>query len=490
MKIGNESFIYFVYPFLFDQEHFFELRDKVNNAQWQGRNQKRNIWTTQRFSEDDLLPYVARYLNPSDESQPTAHLWHMDRDALESPLYIGANAKWSLTHPYGEIPFHIESIQLVLFYVGVGFITIKSSPINDDINDWQDFLHYFRFIKGQRGVGIKAQRQVGRGQTEPYFSEPAGGVGKHPDGTGILGDIIDGLLLYMKPDEEENETWWSEVFIPGQMLPFAALFVENIAEIDDSQLLYRVRNFFHSRQVINPSQDDLRSDNPALLPYTGRQWFLFSLDGGAFVGCDVPKTEFFQQTLPDHLSRQYFLLFLITLHQRFALMMLSDIVAKHWLVRPGTTSETEREKTFENILGNLFSFTTRGYFAQVMQQEHHHRCYRKWQETFQLERLYSEVSKEIQEIHNYLLICRTERIQQISEGQQRLERLLSFFAWVLGIPSLIFVYLHAAVEPVGHTLTLLTGAGGVILGYIIFTLLNYLTKRKSSEKTNCSDKKK
>jgi hypothetical protein len=179
----------------------------------------------------------------------------------------------------------------------------------------------------------------------------------------------------------------------------------------DSSII--MRHFFHARQEMHPAPPDLRLERPSLLPYAEGLWVLFSLDGGAFWACDAPKTDFFRVQLPDHLGRQYFLLFLLALHQRFALMALSEKVAAYWPLDGSMGDEDARERAFGEIRDRFLAFTARGYFTQVMQQEHHHRCYRQWQRTFQVNQLYREVRNEVREIHDYLMLRRTQRLELV-----------------------------------------------------------------------------
>ena len=63
-----------------------------------------------------------------------------------------------------------------------------------------------------------------------------------------------------------------------------------------------------------------------------------------------------------------------------------------------------------------------------MQRRHHHRCYVGWQETFQISRLYDEVSQEVQSIHEYLLMRKTAQVE-------RLTLRLNMIACVTALPS-------------------------------------------------------
>lgn len=323
-----------------------------------------------------------------------------------------------------QIAFKFTDAKIALFHIGVGFITFETHLDSNSIDDWLDFLHFFRFAGGQRGVKLKAERKTGKEQIEPFFPAIAGGTEKHPDGIGTLMDIISPLL-----QTSVGGQWWQEIFIPEQLIPFVALFVddEKLTESQVSELLYCIRNFFPSGREIAPSSEDLSLEHPSLLAYADKMWFVFTQEGGTFVAFNAPETDFFRRELPEHLKSQYFLLFLLTLHQKFALMRLSQEVSEHWL----KGSAHERTKVFERIRNDLLDFTARGYFTQVMQREHHHRVYRKLQELFQIEQLYREVSDEVREMHEYL----------VAEQTKRLEERLNLLAAFIGVPALVFGFL-------------------------------------------------
>ncbi len=238
------------------------------------------------------------------------------------------------------------------------------------------------------------------------------------------------------------------------------MFFTDEPESEQALTLYRLRNFFHAGQSLVPSAADLRLDHPALLSYADRMWFSLTLEGGGFVAFAAPDTPFWSTTMPNHLDEQYFLLFLLALHQRFTLMDLSDQVCSGWLSADGGQAEAH----FAALRETLLEFTARGYFNQVMQRHHHHRCFRAWQDVFETERLYREVTDEVRELHGMLLMRKTERIQRLAEEQRRMldaqaqaeavreraaqersERIgtwLGGIAFLLGFPSLVLSFLQ------------------------------------------------
>ena len=160
----NGSFIYFVYPFIFETKDFQTLKSTISEAQIPAK-QNQLLWESQSFPKDDLLFHVANYLNPTGDRPPTACLWKLNETARD---ILGFRAQWQLITPIGEIPFTFgeagegnKAIQLALFQIGVGFLTIRTQPDSNNINNWLNFLHYFRFLEGQQGTHVKAQRRIG-----------------------------------------------------------------------------------------------------------------------------------------------------------------------------------------------------------------------------------------------------------------------------------------------------------------------------------------
>ena len=126
MIVSKESFARFIYPFTFDPARFEALAAEVDAATYKVEG---HLWEKQPFPEDELLPHVARYLNPTDDSAATARLWRLDSVALDSLEGLGAGRSidWRLVcGKKKELGFSIEDVQLSLFRVGVGFVTVRA----------------------------------------------------------------------------------------------------------------------------------------------------------------------------------------------------------------------------------------------------------------------------------------------------------------------------------------------------------------------------
>lgn len=393
------------------------------------------FWEPGPFPREGMIAHVGRFLNPPDDAHPpTARMWRLADASMRAPAGLGAQGEWSLVTPRGAMDIRVASVDLALFSFGVGFVSIEVTPKERSLEAWLDTLHYFRVADGRQKVGLAARRRTGRDSWEPYWPPCAGGGAAAPEGNGTIGAIFEGLLQSIAAPGEG--AWWRHVFVPGLLLPYACVMVDCDGAREDAGILYRVRGFFHSHQDILPPTG-WQAESPSLLPYAERQWHVFSLEGGAFVALDPPATPFFRENLPQRVRQEYWLLFILAQHQRFALVSLSERVAEAWLPS-GVHSPAERQQVFATIQSDMLGFTARGFFSQVMQRENHHRAFRRWQEVLELGRLYDEVRDEVAAMHS-------ESQLQAAQAEQRatrsVERFIRIFGLAIGVPSLMFSFL-------------------------------------------------
>lgn len=423
MTIDREaSFACFIYPFQFDPDTFKQRSDILTEGA------EPAMWTVSRhFTHHDLLPHVTRYLR-------AMCVLELSNTMLTSFDGLGGRGDWFLITPSKicpAIPFRLSRVELALFPVGIGFMLLSTEPQDDAYETWCDFLHYFRFAEGERDVRLQIQRRTGKDQWERYFPVLAGGLDGHSEDTRKVDKLLKALLRTGNLPGERQE-WWRDCYIPGRLMPFTALYVDGLTDEDETakaHVLYRLRNFFHATQFLHPTAQELRLHrNAALLPYVDNQWLVFSLEGGAFVAFNAPprgngSSSFFRETLPVHLQRHYFLLYLLSLHQRFALLRLSQMVSERWL--PG--DDKKRVDEVGHIYNAMLEFSARGYFSQVTQKENQHRYYQRCQQVLQIKPLYEELRRDLYEMHHYVLVrhesAQTERESRRERRARRLQKI-------------------------------------------------------------------
>jgi hypothetical protein len=470
MRVRNESFVTLVYPIIFQPEMFSELSIGLDRARW---GDLERLWTAAAVPTDDLLRSVGEFLEPPAGSRRSARVWKLDGNALQSPQGLGAAGEpWEMVTRETTIPFQVRNVHLGLLQPGVGLLSMRLAPLSEDAGEWFDFLHFARFQRRVDRSKVRMRRRTGvdpqtrKPQYEPFFPPSAGGLASHPEGEGTLGEIVNALL-----STAAKGPWWHEVYVPGQFIPYSALFFDDVPAEEQPRVLLRLEAFFHARQELHPSPADLELCGTNRLPYARDQYFVLTLDGTSFVAFDAPNTPFFRETLPSHLRSQYFILFLMTLYQRFALMMLEDEISTGWAL--GTDDE-QREMVLREVRDRLLMFTAQGHFTQVVQRQHHHRCYRRWQEIFQIDQLYAEVHRAAADMHDYLEAKRDSRIQT---GVRKVDVRMRQIAFLLAPPSLALSFLNAAgwANPWTAVCAIL---GGIAVGWIASTIVQRQLDRR------------
>jgi hypothetical protein len=437
MIVLENSFINFIYPFVYDaqscQPHTFI--SKIKNIFWQSRQGPANVWEECECAEDEILPCLKSLLTRGDDNCG-AYFWKIEGNALQSPFGFGGSLNWHLLSRKEEIPFKFEEVKLGIFSIGIGFIIMRVCLLSSNKDSWLDFLYNFRFCRGQRNIKLRVTRQVEQYKNEPYWPGIGGDLKSRPNEYGNIEEIID-MLLYPLIQQSGSLKWWQDIFIPGQLIPFACILLEGqeqaiIDELLNNELaefIYRIKNLFHSRQEIRLLQSERKPEQSMLRLYSENQWFAYSLDGTAFIAYNPPKTTFFLNTLPSHIGNQYFLVYLLVLSQHFILINLSNQVSRYWI----HSDESKKVKVFRIIKASLLEFTARLYFTQVIHSNHQHIYYSKWQDVLQITCLYNEVKDEVFSMHNEITL-------KLAEDQyrrtKRLELMLLGLGSFIGIPAL------------------------------------------------------
>lgn len=469
----------FVYPFAFDGTTYTQRMVDLSSTRSTVNGNDVPMWEPDSFPAEDLVAHVATYLNAADHGKrESASLMHIRSEVRDHVDGLGGNAAWHIGWSGRELRFSFDEIELAMFRAGVGFLTFAVRPHSDAPEDWLDFVHAFRFSRGRRAPALFATRSVGFDPTtktkvvEPF--EPAWATPTWATDGGRLSDLIS-HLLDPASGEQDHGAWIEEVFIPGQLLPFSAFMVDDVQPEEVINLRFRMQRSLPARQPVAPP------DTPAmprqLLEYSAGQWFIFALDSGGFLAANAPSSEFFRVTLPQHLESQYFLLFLLALHQRFALMRMSISVCEAALL-----VDEERVAAFQAIQRELLEFTARGLFKQAMQRENHHVVYARWQEVFDLDRLYAEVRDEVHDLEVEARLAHEQRMEEVAE-QQRLrekerDKRIQLLTLVIGFPAIVLTFMGVNIKNVtdGRGITIgpvvLVILASIFLGLLISTLIS------------------
>lgn len=420
MRVSSDiSFVRFVYPFAIDADAE-TIRQNITRL-------TQHDWRKAQFPESDLLPHVRDFLNPSDENEATAYLLTLSSETLTEktqrmicqqgnvPDGSPSSAPWSMRTTDRVICFSLEEAQLMIFRGGVALLTLEARLQSEELHDWLDFIYHFRFFAGKADDGQDVSAPELNYQGAPM------------EGIKPLYDFL------LQPLHLAN---YEDLFMRNLTLPYSALYLEGDFDAEKiRRLLYRIRLCFANWHQLYPPAEELRTEHPSMMEYAENLWFTFAQQGAGFVAFNAPgdANDFFRSDFPKRLRSRYFLLYSLALYQKFMLIRLSDRVSESWL----QGNESERIATFSKIRDALLEFTARGYFAQVMQLEQHHRYYCLWRQVLQLETLYQEVNNEVREMHDYLQLRFEEQRVKQSEYLNRVVLGLTGVTVICVLPNLV-----------------------------------------------------
>lgn len=444
----DRSSLTFVFPFLFPQSEAESVIARLETASVSSRDALMNVWQRVTLDTQDWLPHVADSLSAAGGTKSILACFRTTSQFFQSERGLKAGAGFrfqSRDSSATPVPLELESLGILIFQNGAGFVTQRWKLKSRSTTDWLDVQHFGHFARLERGGSLHIlPHDDGRVRPFPDPFEQRETTPVSDPGAGTFDDLTQTALISggLGPGQP---TPFREVFLKGRLLPYNVLFLQEDADLDESRetVLYRLRRMFHSRQTHSPAPEQLAIAEPNFYVYQRQQWFFFSLEGGGYVAVDAPQDDFFRHTLPGHLETSYFQIFLLALQQRFSLMALSADVARDWKSQPEEQTRHQLRVVFEAIRDRLFDFTARYYFVQVVQRENHHRCYQLWQQKFQTRDLYDEVCSEVHEMSEYL----QDRERQARDG--RLGLLTLLLTVLIGAPSLAMAFW--SINIVGYT---------------------------------------
>lgn len=402
-----------------------------------------------------LLPHLGAFINTDPatvsphSSRAAAHLMSLTPAGVRALRGDRHHANWALKPRYREpLQLRIEAADVMLLELGIGVLVITICVLDDTAAAWFEALHSLRFAAGERAPAVYVCPDGFRDVSEcPVLL------------TGRKENVINAATVFRVlltggriDTEEYRKSWWQPIFLAEQLVPYSSVFLDG-ASADDHQrmlLAHRLRFAFGPTQDVSASAAMLNAVDDDGLPYAERMLFTCAVDGGGFLACDAPETEFWKSTLPSHLQAEYLLVFLVVLAQRTALVSMSKRVAEQW-AQPVAPDETSRVATsaqaFAGLLGSILEYTARLEFAQIFHTQHHHACYELWRRAFEVSLVYEEVRSEVDAMRAFLderAQARANEQERSKEARQRRFERLIYIITFLVLPAQIPIGLFAA----------------------------------------------
>ena len=465
----RRSFIRLVCPFLFDPHSDNAPMDRADRAEWVSKETAHPVWA--RVDHRSLLPDSERYLRdlsgaarsaaPSLPSQ--MGLWKLDNNFITSSAGLASSRLTRIALGKGRGWVKLEAVDLVLFGSGVGFVVFeyaaaqppRGMPPEDcarpeEPATWLDCAKYVRRI------------------SQPIFTRVTRGDEKELSAHRLVALLL-GTIGLDSATEVDDPTVDSSL-ISAAPITFTSLFIDGATEEQAREWIVQLRYGLGSAPADPPSPEQLALEDSGVQRRSSRSWFFGSSSSAGFVGVDLPKRGFWEH-FPGELRRQYQLGLLIVLQQRHALLRVGELISSVWL----NDEDSWRIERFNDLQQRLHYLAAHLMPQQFSQRNSQQRFYRTMRRVFAIEPLHEDVRRTVTELSDSLRLRMTERQ---GEQQARFERVVSAFALLFGVPSLVLAFLAIDVSGISKPLPLVVAVLLLFASFGLGALIGFMARRR------------
>jgi hypothetical protein len=445
----------------------------------------REVWNSEIYETHRLLAHINKLLMTRDEFNSLSE--HESTEAIGTRLVFSNDARSSFKLPKNRTAFltakagkkefrvSIPSIELYLFETRVGFLVFeiqseKDLPIDKIIDN-----NYY--IKNISRHGCELSYKTGADKHDVN-------LGLHELTLKLLEDIE--VESYF---EEEN----------GEIAPVRAIvysfiiannsFVERDNwEKEIRENIFRMRRSFKESYRASDEEYNIKSNNETLQLFENSLWgislegfanFVYLLKNPEEVEAINTTNTFFTGTYYGNLRSTYLYMYMLSLHQRYALLSYATKVAR--------LSQFYENKSLskENLLlrKEITSFTLRCLFKQVSSVTHHAKLYDSIQKVLGIKELLDELeteTKALSSMYDYIENGKENRFKNFLYIVTTIVGLAAATNAILSISSNIFQKkLPPTDSPLLYvTLALISAVWLIVGGSCIYFMRTFIVRKK------------
>ncbi|MCY0876495.1 MAG: hypothetical protein OWT28_09545 [Firmicutes bacterium] len=437
----QDTFTKFVFPFnmeLRDESALETLASSLTAATRDATDTADcSLWVERPFADPDLhnlLPYVKRYIRDAHNHRRFV----LDPDLLET-LNNLQTSRMSDSEP----GFYLSSVDLHLFFNGIGFLVAEIRPVACDASElsttWIEDLNADLASLGQGNPFWQRDFLPTPGCESRRHALPALLRGEKM----TMGQLIHSLLSPLCQRAEGPFSCYEplvDTFLPvyGAILlrPSEKNVVRPSKQVDEQFQEFVMAHGIVLRKTL-PSGNRNRFSRQSLtdplhhyMPYHNVV-HTQSLEGGFVLAYDNGDGGYFsgrQSGAMQSFRTNYFYMMLLALHQRMSILSYTAESAD-------AACHSHPAPRLRKLREDIYDFTARCYFSQASYSEERDQLYRRWQRAFNIGQMYDELKEQVHEIEGYLAqLARDEELatreQELRQEAER-TRIISLITLVL-----------------------------------------------------------
>ncbi|RKN77076.1 hypothetical protein [Paenibacillus ginsengarvi] len=375
-----------------------------------------NLWQFSDPMNQRLLRHIDNLVKkPSHGAQPIGRRWLLsEAGRLAFGIPSASESELLLQMDQQRYVFYIHSVELYLFETNVGFVVFNIQfPAKYTLDQMiQANFHLKKFTLPQLQITYDEQgnrRSVNLGASVRSMVEPFD---------------------------------WETFFEQDELLIALVYSMALLPQVETDQNEFDIwlgRKLFHMRRSFadsfKPTHEQCMLLGQEVEPVFQNSYWGASMEGMANVAYltgDSSTDHFFKETYINNVNTTYFYLYILALHQRFALLMLSILASRlpAQLERVMLTNETNEildNKGYElisELQERMTFFTLRSSFTQVSNVTHQARLYEKLRHTLRIEDLMQELHTELEVLSSLAHVREQKREERQRMKEQHNEAIV------------------------------------------------------------------
>lgn len=416
------QFSYHIIPFAFEETFNKELISLITSAsitQYDGNSKKEvSIWRESEIGgKERLFAHVGNLISSdSDCKERIGRKFTVNESVRsESGIFPDPDTEMEYKNKVTNFRFFIDTIELFVFETQVGFLCFKYRYDNSFLPEDIINANYYLKNLNQNSQKLFTIRKIKLEDTETGINE---NVYEEQFSKFDLNKGIRQLIEMIKPKTYFEQT----SSLPKQALVFSALCLKNKPEdVVLKNYLFKMRRLFKDSYKPAEIEFEFISNNEIIQAFENSYWGI-SMEGCAniFYLIDDENTNYFLKgPYKGNVENTYLFLYIIALHQKYALLNFSISAS---LLEAETIDKTEEElkEAIEHtkcLKSHIAAYYLRCNFLNVSNITHQAEIYDMMRRTLRVNESVNEINTELDSISD--LLCEQE--QQLRNEREKKE---------------------------------------------------------------------
>lgn len=381
----NHHFCYHIIPFAFNKD-YIKAKNELNNR----KNGEDKIWERKPFGVGQkVFEHVKKLICDNDEFNETIGIRYELQDNLRGGMGLPDNPKDKLVLRVGknnlkveEFEYYISKIHLYIFETQIGFLAFEICYDYDNAN-------LTKIIESNYHIKFIAQN------IEAIYMTNNDNINNKIDKPVLMEDVINKLT----EDLTVSTFFENGTVLPKQAIVYNSICLSDISPDKDfiAKSIYEMRRLFKNSYL--PTVSDLNvNDNEETLQLFENCYWAASLEGIVNIYHLTNKEEtndFFTTIYQGATDSTYLYIYLVALHQRYALLNYSIIASK---IKKNNNIGKEDLDIIKAIKSEKLKFAyynLRCTFKNLSNITHQNKIYCLIRKVLNIDDLWDEVNNEL-----------------------------------------------------------------------------------------------